>query len=165
AQGGIAVALDAADSPALHAADTIAASDGLADPLAVDVLGSEGPARVRELLELGARFDRAPDGTLRFGLEAAHSRPRIIHAEGDRTGAALVEALSAVVRSDPRITLMERTWVRRLVRHDDRVVGAIVQDELGEPSAISSPAVVLATGGVGQLFEITTNPPDRKSVV
>jgi len=159
AQGGIAVALDAADSPALHAADTIAASDGLADPLAVDVLVSEGPARVRELLELGARFDRAPGGMLRFGLEAAHSRARIIHAEGDRTGAALVEALSTVVRADPRITLMERTWVRRLVRHDDRVVGAIVQDELGEPSAISSPAVVLATGGVGQLFEITTNPP------
>src|SRR5689334_10047378 len=90
AQGGIAVALDAGDSPALHAADTIAASDGLADPEAVDVLTTEGPERVRELLELGAEFDRGPDGKLRFGLEAAHSRARIIHAEGDRTGAALV---------------------------------------------------------------------------
>ncbi len=159
AQGGIAVALDAADSPALHAADTIAASDGLADPLAVDVLVTEGPARVRELLELGARFDRGPDGALRFGLEAAHSRPRIVHAEGDRTGAALVETLSRVVRSDRRITLVERTRVRRLVRHHDRVVGAIVQDADGEPSAIAAPAVVLATGGVGQLFEVTTNPP------
>lgn len=159
AQGGIAVALDPDDSPALHAADTIAASDGLADPLAVDVLVNEGPERVRELLEMGARFDRGPDGALRFGLEAAHSRARILHAEGDRTGAALIEVLSRVVLADPRITLIERTRVRRLVRHRDRVVGAIVQDDAGEPSAIAAPAVVLATGGVGQLFEVTTNPP------
>lgn len=159
AQGGIAVALDATDSPALHAADTIAASDGLADPVAVDVLVNEGPARVRELLELGAQFDRGPDGTLRLGLEAAHSRARIIHAEGDRTGAALVEVLSRVVRGHAGITLMERHRVRRLVRHADRVVGAILQDDDGEPTAIAAPAVVLATGGVGQLFEVTTNPP------
>ncbi len=159
AQGGIAVALDAADSPALHAADTIAASGGLADPLAVDVLVHEGPARVRELLEMGAAFDRDPAGELRFGLEAAHSRARVIHAEGDRTGAALVETLSRVVRADPRITLLERTRVRRLVRHRDRVIGAIVHDDDGEPTAIAAPAVVLATGGVGQLFEVTTNPP------
>jgi L-aspartate oxidase len=159
AQGGIAVALDPGDSPALHAADTIAASDGLADPLAVDVLVTEGPARVRELLELGAAFDRGPDGELRSGLEAAHSRARIIHAEGDRTGAALVATLSRVVLADPRITLLERTQVRRLVRHDGRVVGAILLDDGGEPFAVSTPAVVLATGGVGQLFEVTTNPP------
>ncbi|HRP07214.1 MAG TPA: FAD-dependent oxidoreductase, partial [Gemmatimonadales bacterium] len=139
AQGGIAVALDESDSPALHAADTLAAGDGLADPLAVDVLVNEGPARVRELLELGARFDRGPDGALRFGLEAAHSRARIIHAEGDRTGAALVEALSRVVRSDARITILERTTVRRLVRHDDRVVGAVLQDEDGEATAVAAP--------------------------
>lgn len=159
AQGGIAVALDADDSPALHAADTIAASDGLADPLAVDVLVNEGPARVRELLEMGAAFDRDADGELRFGLEAAHSRARIIHAEGDRTGAALVETLLRVVRADPRIAVLERTWVRRLVRHRERVIGAIVLDDGGEASAIAAPAVVLATGGVGQLFEVTTNPP------
>lgn len=159
AQGGIAVAMDQGDSPALHAADTIAASDGLADPLAVEVLVNEGPDRVRELLELGAAFDRDADGELRFGLEAAHSRPRIIHAEGDRTGAALVEVLSRVVRSDPRITLHEGVTARRLVRHGDRVVGAILLDRGGEPFAVSAPAVVLATGGVGQLFQVTTNPP------
>lgn len=159
AQGGIAVALDAGDSPALHAADTIAASDGLANPEAVDVLVHEGPERVRELLELGAEFDRGPDGTLRFGLEAAHSRPRILHAEGDRTGAALVAALSRVVMRDPRIELRERTRVRRLVVREGRVVGAILLEEDGEPEAVPAPAVVLATGGVGQLFEVTTNPP------
>lgn len=159
AQGGIAVALDPSDSPALHAADTIAASDGLADPAAVEVLVTEGPDRVRELLGLGADFDRAPDGTLRFGLEAAHSRPRILHAEGDRTGAALVAALSRVVRADPRIELREGTRVRRLTHHGGRVTGAILLDAAGVPEAIAASAVVLATGGVGQLFEVTTNPP------
>ena len=159
AQGGIAVAMDAGDSPALHAADTIAASDGLADPEAVAVLTSEGPARVRELLELGAEFDRAPDGTLRFGLEAAHSRARIIHAEGDQTGAALVAALSRVVRHDPHIELREQTRVRRLVVREGRVIGAVLLADDGEPTAVTTPAVVLATGGVGQLFEVTTNPP------
>jgi L-aspartate oxidase len=159
AQGGIAVAMDRGDSPALHAADTIAASDGLADPAAVDVLVTEGPARVRELLEMGAGFDRGPDGTLRFGLEAAHSRARIIHAAGDRTGAALVETLSRLVRADPRIEILERYPVRRIVRHADRVVGVILHDEDDEPIAVAAPAVVLATGGVGQLFEVTTNPP------
>lgn len=159
AQGGIAVAMDVGDSPALHAADTMAASDGLADPLAVDVLVNEGPARVRELLEMGAIFDRDPDGELRFGLEAAHSHARILHAEGDRTGAALVAALSRVVLADSRITVLERTRVRRLVRHRERVVGAILLDEAGEPIAVAAPEVVLATGGVGQLFEVTTNPP------
>ncbi|MES2125449.1 MAG: L-aspartate oxidase [Gemmatimonadota bacterium] len=159
AQGGIAVALDDGDSPALHAADTIAASGGLANPEAVAVLTTEGPARVRELLELGAQFDRAPDGTLRFGLEAAHSRPRIIHAEGDRTGAALVAALSRVVREDSRIEVRERTRVRRLVLRDGRLAGVILLDDDGEPVAVPAPAVILATGGVGQLFEVTTNPP------
>ncbi len=159
AQGGIAVALSSGDSPALHAADTIAASDGLADPAAVDVLVNEGPDRIRELLGMGAEFDRAPDGSLRFGLEAAHSRARIVHAEGDRTGAALVKALSRVVRRHPRIELRERTRVRRLVREGDRVVGAILQDRGGAAEAFPAPAVILATGGVGQLFEVTTNPP------
>jgi L-aspartate oxidase len=159
AQGGIAVALDAGDSPAQHAADTIAASDGLSDPLAVDVLTTEGPDRVRELLELGAVFDRDANGELRFGLEAAHSRARIIHAEGDRTGAMLVAALSKVVVGNPRIEVREQCRVRRLLRHHDRVVGAILLNNAGEPEAVSAPAVVLATGGCGQLFEVTTNPP------
>ncbi|MBK7594135.1 MAG: L-aspartate oxidase [Gemmatimonadetes bacterium] len=159
AQGGIAVAMGDGDSPASHAADTIAASGGLTDPEAVDVLVNEGPDRIRELLGLGAEFDRAPDGSLRFGLEAAHSHARIIHAEGDRTGAVLVAALSRVVRADPRIELRESTRVRRLVMHEGRVIGAILLDTDGDPTAVAAPAVILATGGVGQLFEVTTNPP------
>ncbi len=111
AQGGIAVALGPGDSPSQHAADTLAASDGLADPEAVRVLTSEGPDRIHELLAMGAVFDRGPDGRLRFGLEAAHTRPRIIHAGGDRTGAALIGCLAQVVRHHPLIELLEHTEV------------------------------------------------------
>ncbi|TFG51871.1 MAG: FAD-dependent oxidoreductase, partial [Gemmatimonadales bacterium] len=94
AQVGVAVALGPGDSPSQHAADTMAAGDGLSDPEAVRVLTDEGPDRIRELLAAGAIFDRGPDGSLRFGLEAAHGRPRIIHAGGDRTGAAIVAFLT-----------------------------------------------------------------------
>ena len=108
AQGGIAVALGPGDSPSQHAIDTLAASDGLADPEAVRILTSEGPDRIYELLALGARFDRGPEGRLRFGLEAAHTHPRIIHAGGDRTGAALISCLAELVRCHPDIELLEQ---------------------------------------------------------
>src|SRR6185437_10940467 len=121
AQGGIAVALGPGDSPSQHAADTLAASDGLADPEAVRILTSEGPDRIYELLALGARFDRGPEGRLRFGLEAAHTRPRIIHAGGDRTGAALIGCLAQVVRLHPQIELLEHTEVTSLLMHEGRI--------------------------------------------
>jgi L-aspartate oxidase len=158
AQGGIAVALGPDDSPELHARDTLEAGDGLSDPEAVEILVTEGPERIRELLALGADFDRATDGRLTFGLEAAHTRPRILHADGDRTGAMLVRSLTAVVRHLDQITLLEHHEVRRLVRVGDRVTGAIVVGPDGVPRLLAAPAVVLATGGVGQLFEVTTNP-------
>src|SRR5918999_2520525 len=120
AQGGIAVALGPGDSPGQHAADTLAASDGLADPEAVRILTSEGPDRLYELLELGAVFDRGPDGRLRFGLEAAHTRHRIIHAGGDRTGAALIGCLAQVGRSHPLAELLEHTEVTALVSSEGR---------------------------------------------
>ncbi len=158
AQGGIAVAIGEGDSPALHARDTLEAGAGLSDPDAVRILTTEGPERIRELLALGARFDRGSDGTLRFGLEAAHTRPRILHADGDRTGAELVRCLTAVARAHPQISIFEHTEIRRLVKIDGRVVGAIAIDHTGEPFALPAAAVVLATGGVGQLFQVTTNP-------
>lgn len=159
AQGGIAVAMATGDSPSLHAADTIAASGGLSDPAAVDVLVNEGPDRVRELLEMGAEFDRAPDGTLRYALEAAHSRPRILHADGDRIGASLVAALTRAIRWYPRIELRESTRVRRLIVQDGRVTGAVLVGADRSVDVVGAPAVLLATGGVGRLFEVTTNPP------
>ena len=157
AQGGIAVALGPGDSPSQHAADTLAASDGLADPEAVRILTSEGPGRIYELLALGARFDRGPDGRLRFGLEAAHTRPRIIHAGGDRTGAALIGCLAQVVRSHPLVELMEHTEVTSLLVSEGRLAGVAVLTGL-DARAVPASAVVLATGGVGQLYAITTNP-------
>ena len=158
AQGGIAVALGPGDSPSQHAADTMAASDGLADPEAVRILTSEGPDRIYELLALGARFDRGPDGRLRFGLEAAHTRARIIHAGGDRTGAALIGCLAQVVRQHPLIELLEHTEVTRLLVDDGRLAGVMALPSGGESYPIHASAVVLATGGVGQLYAVTTNP-------
>jgi L-aspartate oxidase len=158
AQGGIAVAIGPGDSPSQHAADTLAASDGLADPEAVRILTNEGPSRIYELLALGARFDRGPDGRLRLGLEAAHTQPRIIHAGGDRTGAALIGCLVEVVRSHPLIELLEHTEVVHLTERGERVSGVAVLPRGGTGYFMDASAVVLATGGVGQLYAVTTNP-------
>ena len=158
AQGGIAVALGPGDSPSQHAADTMAASDGLADPEAVRILTSEGPDRIYELLALGARFDRGGDGRLRFGLEAAHTRARIIHAGGDRTGAALIGCLAQVVRQHPLVELLEHTEVNRILVHEGRVAGVMALPYGGTSYPLHASAVVLATGGVGQLYAVTTNP-------
>jgi L-aspartate oxidase len=158
AQGGIAVALGPGDSPGQHAADTLAASDGLADPEAVRILTSEGPDRVYELLELGAVFDRGPDGRLGLGLEAAHTQARIIHSGGDRTGAALIGCLAQVVRGLPDVQLLEHTEVTALLTHEDQVVGVSILPRDGVSSSLAASAVVLATGGVGQLYAVTTNP-------
>lgn len=158
AQGGIAVALGPDDSPGQHAADTLAASDGLADPEAVRILTNEGPDRVYELLALGAVFDRGPDGKLGLALEAAHTRPRIIHAGGDRTGAALIGCLAQVVRLHPQIELLEHTEVTELLTHDGRVVGVDLLPRTGTAVTLPASAVILATGGVGQLYAVTTNP-------
>lgn len=157
AQGGIAVALGPGDSPGQHAADTLAAGDGLSDPEAVRVLTNEGPDRIRELVAMGAVFDRGPDGALRLGLEAAHTRPRIIHAGGDRTGAALMAWLTDIVRNDPLIEILEHTEATAL-RHDGRRVTGVTALQNGQGRDIDAPDVVLATGGVGQLFAVTTNP-------
>ncbi|MEO8138033.1 MAG: L-aspartate oxidase [Gemmatimonadota bacterium] len=157
AQGGIAVALGLGDSPSQHAADTLAAGDGMSDPEAVRVLTAEGPDRIRELLAAGAIFDRGPDGTLRFGLEAAHTRPRIIHAGGDRTGAAIVAFLTEIIRRHPLIEILRYTEVASLCHDGTRVTGVIAVRN-GEPFSLEAHDVVLATGGVGQLYTVTTNP-------
>jgi len=157
AQGGIAVALGPGDSPSQHAADTLAAGDGLSDPEAVRVLTNEGPDRIRELLALGAVFDRGPDGSLRFGLEAAHTRPRIIHAGGDRTGAAIVAFLTDIVRRHPLIEILRYTEVAAL-RHDGARVTGVSAIRNGTLLELEARDVVLATGGVGQLYAVTTNP-------
>ncbi|AYG03810.1 L-aspartate oxidase [Gryllotalpicola protaetiae] len=154
AQGGIAAALWADDSVAAHVADTMAAGAGLCDRAAVEVLCAEGPDRVRELIRLGVRFDRAGGGLAR-GLEAAHSAPRILHAGGDATGAEIERALiAAVVGEGRRVEVREHTALAELVIDDGRVVGV----ELGDGTIEVADAVVLATGGAGRLYAHTTNP-------
>ncbi|MEP6473441.1 MAG: L-aspartate oxidase [Gemmatimonadota bacterium] len=158
AQGGIAVALGPGDSTSLHAADTLAAGDGLSDPEAVRILTDEGPDRIRELLALGAVFDRGTDGRLKFGLEAAHTRARIIHAGGDRTGAALIKCLAAVIREHPLVQIQEHAEVRQLESADGRMTGVVLRRPGGRYETLEANDVVLATGGVGQLYAVTTNP-------
>ncbi|GAA1820077.1 L-aspartate oxidase [Agromyces neolithicus] len=156
AQGGIAAALFPDDSADRHFADTLEAGAGLADPAAVRVLCDEGPARVRDLIRFGVAFDRGESG-LERGLEAAHSRPRILHAGGDATGAAIESALVATVRRRA-VHIAERTMLVDLVVERGDVVGAALLDEHGSITEHRADAVVLATGGSGCLYRHTTNP-------
>jgi L-aspartate oxidase len=157
AQGGIAAALGAGDSPELHRQDTLAAGGALCDATAVDVLVKEGPARVRELHAAGADFDLDPNGRFKLGREAAHSRKRIVHAQGDRTGAEVARTLIERVRASDRIQVLEHARVLDLIMHDDVCAGAKVSVE-GKATNILADATVLATGGCGQLYRYTTNP-------
>ena len=163
AQGGIAAVLDPLDTPAAHANDTEIAGVGLCDPAAVRVLVEEGPTRVRELIRLGAEFDRHPDGTLMLTREGGHRADRIVHAGGDATGAEVQRALHEAVRRDPWIRLVEHALVLDLLRSANGRACGLTLHVLGEGSedgvgAILARAVVLATGGMGQIYSSTTNP-------
>src|SRR6187455_3845255 len=111
AQGGIAAALGAGDSPELHRQDTLAAGAALCDAAAVEVLVEEGPARVRELATAGAHFDLEPGGNFKLGKEAAHSRRRIVHAHGDQTGAEVARTLIALVKKTKNIEVLEKSRI------------------------------------------------------
>jgi len=159
AQGGIAVALAEADSPALHYEDTLRAGAGLCDPLAVRILVEKGPICVEELMDMGAQFDRH-NGELALTREAAHSRRRILHALGDATGSEIERALVAKVKESPQVTALEGRFVIDLLEdHIGAIVGALVlNEETGELEGHLAKAVVLATGGLGQVYRFTTNP-------
>ena len=157
AQGGIAAALGAGDSPELHRRDTLAAGAALCDAEAVEVLVEEGPARVRELQTAGAHFDLEPGGDFKLGREAAHSRRRIVHARGDQTGAEVARALIDRARKSERIEVLERTRVLDLIVSDKKCYG-VRATVAGVPTEIIADATVLATGGCGQVYKYTTNP-------
>lgn len=157
AQGGIAAAIHNADSPELHRIDTLEAGAGLCDDAAVEVLVNEGPDRVRELIEMGAGFDRLGN-ELAFTKEAAHSRRRILHA-GDSTGEVIQRTLNKKVSENGRIHLFEDHIVIDLLTQDEECLGALVWNEkCNRLEIIYSRIVVLATGGAGQVFKHTTNP-------
>ncbi len=158
AQGGVAAAIGSEDSPELHAADTIAAGAGLVDPAIAELLARDGVAAVRRLIELGAQFDRSERGEISLGREAAHSRRRILHARGDATGAELVRTLAARVREAPWIELFESAFAAELALGDGRIAGLLARHRDGSLVLHEAPQVVLATGGLGQLYRYTTNP-------
>jgi len=159
AQGGIAGAVGPGDSPALHAADTLAVAGELADPVAVGRLTDEGPERLAGLLALGARFDRDRTGQLDLAREAAHSRARVLHAR-DATGAEVVRALGASLRERSGLSVFERAFALELVRDGGRLAGVLVRHADGALVLHRARAAVLATGGIGQVFARTTNPPE-----
>ncbi len=157
AQGGIAAALSDEDEISLHLQDTLNAGDGLCNPEAARVLVEDAPERIEELVAWGTQFDR--DGTkLTFGREGAHSRNRILHAHGDSTGREIQRALYAKVKTLPEISVREFEFSTDLISEDGRITGVRVIDEHGQHSSIHASAVLLATGGMGQLYLNTTNP-------
>jgi L-aspartate oxidase len=157
AQGGIAAALGAGDSPELHRQDTLAAGAALCDAAAVQVLVEEGPARVRELQTAGADFDLEPGGRLKLGREAAHSTNRIVHAHGDQTGAEVARTLVARVRDSKKVRVVERARVLDLIVVRGQCAG-VRASVAGRATDIVADATVLATGGCGQIYRHTTNP-------
>jgi L-aspartate oxidase len=166
AQAGIAAALAEGDSPEAHAADTIRAGAGLVDEKIAQLLASEARSRVEDLLSYGVPFDKDLEGHFSLGREAAHGRNRILHVKGDTAGRAIMHALLAAVRATPSITVIEGFAARDLLVRDGHVQGVEVAAVDGGPSArgfiLPASAVVLATGGAGQLFAITTNPREAR---
>jgi L-aspartate oxidase len=159
AQGGVAVVLSDDDNAELHEEDTLVAGAGLCDEEAVETLVTEGTKYIKQLIEWGTEFDRE-GGRLIFTQEAAHSRRRILHAHGDSTGKEIVRALIARARAEKSIVLMPFANTESLITADGRCVGVRFLDPiLRAPREIFAKSVILCTGGAGQLYQHTTNPP------
>ncbi len=166
AQGGIAAALAEGDSPEAHAADTIGAGAGIVDEKVALFMAQEARGRIEDLLSYGVPFDADLEGHLSFGREAAHGRNRILHVKGDTAGRAIMAALADAVRRTPSITLLEGFAASDLRLRDGQVAGVeLMPAHAGlsaSPLLLPARAVVLATGGSGQLFAITTNPREAR---
>ena len=158
AQGGMAAAMGEDDHTDLHAADTIAAGDGLCDETAVRRIIEAAPAAIAALARFGVGFDQHPDGRFRLGLEAAHGRNRIVHADGDGTGREIVRALVAAARATPGITCLEYAEVRRLLTDAHGAIAGVLIARAEGVAVLPTRRVVLATGGIGGLYEESTNP-------
>ncbi len=156
AQGGIAAAMFPDDSVAEHVADTIRAGAGLCNQEAVEVLCSEGPVRIEDLIRLGVAFDER-DGSLARGLEAAHSRARVLHAQGDATGLSIETALVRALRTAD-VEVLEHAFASDLSVSSGRVTGLRIIAENGEQRELEADAVILASGGAGHMYLHTTNP-------
>jgi len=163
AQGGIAAAVEQGDTPESHAADTVVAGAGIVDEAVALSMASEAPARIADLLSYGVPFDRDLEGHLAVGREAAHSHRRIVHVRGDRAGKAIMESLIATVRQTPSITVIEHYSAYELAMAGTRVAGVYARNVVtGESLLLTARATVLASGGIGQLYAVTTNPPQAR---
>lgn len=175
AQGGLAAAVGSDDSPELHLRDTLVAGAGLCDETAARLLVEQAPDAVRWLIASGAQFDRKSatgrtvtptEGTAAnpfapyiMGHEAAHSRRRVLHAQGDATGAEIERALVAAVRARPNITIYEQAFALDLLLQDGQCCGVLALDHASKPFQLQARATVLANGGAGRLWLRTSNPP------
>ncbi|MEZ4504906.1 MAG: L-aspartate oxidase [Thermomicrobiales bacterium] len=159
AQGGISAAIGPDDSTRLHEEDTLIAGAGLCDPAAVRTLVDGAPEAVDRLLAIGAKFDRSPQsGEILLGREAAHSRHRVLHAGGDATGAEVERALVAAARSHPDIDVFDHAYALDLIVQDGRATGIVAELASGDRAVLAAPWVVVAAGGAGQLWAVTSNP-------
>jgi len=162
AQGGVAAAIGAGDSSHAHAVDTEIAGAGIVDEEVAESVTAEAKARIEDLARWGTPFDRDAAGDFQLGREAAHSMNRIVRVEGDRAGYAIMQAMIAEVRKTPSIRIVEGLTVVDLARADGRIIGVFARklgDRYGEPVFIRARATVLAAGGLGGLYAVTTNPP------
>ncbi len=162
AQGGIAAAVGEGDTTDKHATDTIRAGAGLVDDTVAKTIAGEAPDRIRDLLEFGVPFDRSLEGNFVLSREAAHSEKRVVRVSGDRAGAAIMQALIATVRKTPSIRLLEGYEAEDLIVEDGRIAGIRmirgVERGTGKYELMPAAAVVFATGGIGGLYSVTTNP-------
>ncbi len=160
AQGGLAAAMGEDDSSEYHFNDTMAAGAGLVDFHAAKTLCEEGPARVEDLINYGVEFDRDENGKLKLGLEAAHGKKRIVHVKGDQAGASIMEALIDAAHASNHITLLERTIAEELIIDENgHIRGGLLYDiEAQTRYLLSANRTVMATGGIGGLYAVTTNP-------
>jgi L-aspartate oxidase len=165
AQGGIAAAIGTGDTIESHVADTIAAGAGLVDERVARAMATEAADRIHDLLGYGVAFDRELDGALKLSREAAHSQRRIVRVRGDMAGAAIMSALVAAVRRTPSIRVLEGYVAEQLRADGYYVTGLVARDRRGGLSDrihLSTRAIVLASGGIGHLYAVTTNPPEAR---
>ena len=162
AQGGMAAALAFDDAPSLHAADTVAAGAGLVDPARAGLLAEEGPEAVRLLAQLGAPFDQDGKGGFHLSLEAAHSRARVARVKGDQAGQAIMAAVTAAVMAHPHVEVRTGQRLRGLLQDEAGRIRGVLVDQGGRLTEIVAQAVILATGGIGGLYAVTTTPAELR---
>lgn len=164
AQGGVAAALAEGDSPEKHTQDTLIAGAGICERDVVLGMAREAAARIDDLLAYGVPFDKDLEGRLAQSREAAHSERRIVRVKGDAAGRAIMAALIDRVRATPSIDVLEDREAEDLLTHHGRVIGAVLRDSEGRREKVAAGATILATGGVGHLYRVTTNPALARGV-